>query len=202
MIFLLEAYTSNIESILNKQKGPVINTRLHQCCLRVLLAMLMNSSLLASAATKEQAVKAGFVYNITKYVVWPSYVSDAKQFNLCVFGDAKLGDALIALQGKLVGDKSVVVRRWVKSEKLATCHMVFIAQDETGDSYAVMQEINALPVLTVSDDTGFVGHGGMVGLIQNGPKVGFEVDLKAVKSAGLHMSAQLLKLAITVKGLE
>ena len=151
----------------------------------------MSASLLASAATKEQAVKAGVVYNITKYVVWPSYVSDAK-----------LGGALKALQGKLVGGKSVVVRRWVKSEKLATCHMAFSAQDETGDSYAAMQEVNALPVLTISDDAAFVDHGGMVGLVRNGTKVGFDVDLKAVKAAGLRMSAQLLKLAITVKGLE
>lgn len=162
----------------------------------------MSTSLLAGAATKEQAVKAGFVYNITKYVVWPSYVSDAEQFNLCVFGDAKLGGALKVLQGKLVGGKSVVVRRWVKSEKLETCHMVFIAQDETGDGYAAMQAVSALPVLTISDETAFIDHGGMVGLIRNGTKVGFEVNLKAVKAAGLRMSAQLLKLAITVKGLE
>lgn len=179
-----------------------INTRLHQCCLHILFVTLMSTSLFASAATKEQAVKAGVVYNITKYVVWPSDVSDDERFNLCVLGDAKFGGALKALQGKKVGGKSLVLRRWVKRKNLATCHMVFIAPDDSTDSHAAMLEISQLPVLTVSDSAEFINHGGMVGLIRNGTKVGFEVDIKTVKSAGLSMSAQLLKLAKTVKGLK
>lgn len=154
------------------------------------------------AATKEQAVKAGFVYNVTKYVVWPNRANDDEEFNLCVFGDADLGGSLKSLQGKLVGNKPLVLRRWVKSNSLGTCHMVFIAKDSTKNINTLLQQINHLPVLTISDSVGFIDNGGMIGLVKNGTKVGFEVNLKVVRAAGLSMSAQLLKLAKNVRGLE
>ena len=162
----------------------------------------MSIPVLTYAATKEQAVKAGFVYNVTKYVIWPTRVSNDKQFNLCVFGDANLGGSLKSLQGKLVGNKTLILRRWVKSESFESCHMVFISKDSTDDMSALLQQISALPVLTISDSPDFIDNGGMVGLIRDGTRVGLEVDLKTVRASGLNMSAQLLKLAKTVKGLE
>ena len=164
--------------------------------------MLMGIPSFVHAATKEQAVKAGFVYNVTKYVIWPSRVSSDDHFNLCVLGDANLGGSLKSLQDKLVANKPLVLRRWVKSNSLQTCHMVFVAEDSTKDMSDLLQQMNHLPVLTISDSAGFIDKGGMVGLIRNGRRVGFEVNLTAVRAAGLNMSAQLLKLAKTVKGLE
>lgn len=158
--------------------------------------------MLVHAATKEQAVKAGFVYNVTKYVIWPNHVSNDEQFNLCVFGDAKLGGSLKSLQGKLVANKPLVLRRWVKSDSLESCHMVFVSQDNTKEMKTLLQRINTFPVLTISDSPHFIDNGGMVGLIRDGTRVGLEVDLKAVRASGLNMSAQLLKLAKTVRGLE
>jgi len=157
---------------------------------------------LAQSATKEQAVKAGFVYNVTKYVIWPNRVGNDEQFNLCVYGDAKLGGGLKSLQGKLVANKPLVLRRWVKSESFESCHMVFISQGSTKEMSTLMQQVNGLPVLTISDSPDFIDNGGMVGLIRDGTRVGLEVNLKTVRASGLNMSAQLLKLAKTVKGLE
>jgi hypothetical protein len=156
----------------------------------------------AHAATKEQAVKAGFVYNVTKYVVWPSRVSNEEHFNLCVYGDADLGGSLKSLQNKLVLNKPIVLRRWVKSNNLEACHMVFIATNSTDDVSDLLQKISHLPVLTISDSPNFIDNGGMVGLVRNGTRVGFEVNLKAVRAAKLNMSAQLLKLAKSVRGVE
>ena len=157
--------------------------------------MLLFMPLLSYAATKEQAVKAGIVYNITKYVIWPSTVADDDQFNLCIFGDAQLGNVLKSLQGKLVDNKPLVLHRWVKSDSSERCHMVFVAKDSTQEFQDFLQEINSLPVLTISDIPDFVNAGGMIGLIKDGTRVGFEVNLMTVRAAGLGMSAQLLKLA-------
>ncbi len=129
-------------------------------------------------------------------------MSNDEKFNLCVLGDAKLGGGLKSLQGKLVANKPLVLRRWVKSDSLETCHMVFISQDSTKEVSSLLQRINGLPVLTISDSPHFIDNGGMVGLIRDGTRVGLEVNLKTVRASGLNMSAQLLKLAKTVKGLE
>lgn len=164
--------------------------------------MLMLASVLASAATKEQAVKAGVIYNITKYVVWPSHVSSKEKFNLCIMGKGKLGGSLNALRGKLVKSKPLVLRMRLKGKAINACHVVFIADDDTQNMQKVLQKISHLPVLTISDHPDFIDQGGMVGLVRDGARVGFEVNLKTVQASGLHIGAQLLKLAKRVKGLK
>jgi hypothetical protein len=158
--------------------------------------------MLTHAATKEQAVKAGFVYNVTKYVIWPNRDGNDEQFNLCVFGNAKLGGSLKSLQGKLVDNKPLILRRWIESEHFDSCHMVFISQDSTKGVGELLQQMNGFPVLTISDIPDFIDKGGMVGLIRDGARVSLEVNLKTIRASGLNMSAQLLKLAKIVKGLE
>jgi len=167
------------------------------------MGILICAPILGNAATKEQAVKAGFVYNITKYVIWPNDAGSNEKFNLCVLGDAQLGGGLKSLSGKLVANKSLKLRRWVKDEHLNTCHMVFVSQGRIDSGVgSVLLKLSQLPILTVSDSPDFINHGGMVGLIRDGTRVSFEVNLQAVNAAGLNMSAQLLKLAKTVKGLK
>ncbi len=168
----------------------------------VLCISLIFASTLANAVTKEQAVKAGFVYNITKFVVWPSHVIRNDKFNLCIFGDDKLGGGLEALYGKRVMNKPLVLRHEVNDQSLASCHVAFVVADSEQKLHKILKKLNKLPVLTISDHPNFIDHGGMIGLVRDGRRVGFEVDLTAVRAAGLHVSAQLLKLAKKVKGLK
>lgn len=160
----------------------------------------MFASSLAGAVTKEQAVKAGIVYNITKFVVWPSNVSD--QFNLCVFGDDGLNGGLEALYGKKVNGKPIVLRRDIDRNSAKECQLAFFAKDNSSNDSEILEQLKHLPVLTVSDKPQFIDDGGMVGLIRDKRRVSFEFDLLAVRAAGLNVSAQLLKLAKRVKGLK
>lgn len=166
----------------------------------IFFGLLMSVSMGALAATKEQAVKTGFIYNFTKFVVWPnsSYVLDT--FNLCIVGGNDLGNSLQALDGKLVGNKPLALRRMSENDSLRHCHVVFLNKENSIQK--TIQKINHLPILTVSDSVDFINQGGMIGLIRDGRRVGFEINIQAVNAAGLHIGAQLLKLAKKVKGLQ
>lgn len=153
----------------------------------------------AQAATKEQAVKAGFIYNLTKFTVWPSEADSSNAFNLCIIGNDELGDSLKALRGKKVNNKPLVLRRDLDSSEWYSCHIAFITKNPPEN---ILKRLHRLPVLTVSDAPNFIEHGGMIGLVRNGRYVGLEVNLTAVKDAKLNISAQLLKLAKKVKGLK
>lgn len=166
----------------------------------MLIGMLLSTPIFLKAATKEGAVKAGFIYNFTKYTVWPNDVSARDSFNLCVFGEDELGGGLDALKGKLVATKKLVVHRQVTSAAINDCHIAFIAKDQQVNLKKTLSKLTNLPILTVSDRPDFINSGGMVGLVRDGKHVAFEVDIAAVNATGIHISAQLLKLAKVVKG--
>ncbi len=52
-----------------------------------------------------------------------------------------------------------------------------------------------MSTLIVGDVAGFARRGGMVNLTKKGNRLRFEINRRAVESAGLRLSSQLLKLA-------
>lgn len=179
-----------------------LNPRRRNYILAILFGVSMSTSMVAHAVTKENAVKAGFIYNFSKFTVWPDGAGDSANFNLCIIGDDQLDGALEALYGKEAANKPLVLRRHVKDDALNTCHMAFVTKGQKESIQRSLSKLRNLPILTVSDRDDFIENGGMIGLIRDGERVGFEVDIKAVNAAGLYIGAQLLKLAKEVKGLE
>ena len=165
-------------------------------------AMVLGAQGIAFGATTESAVKAGFVYNFTKFIDFPPSTDASITYNLCVAGESKLSDSLDALEGKLVGNKPLNIQRNVSEANLKDCHMVFVVAASDAHIQSLLQQVGTLPIVTVSDSPDFILKGGMIGLIRDGNRVGFEVNLKTAGAAGLRMSAQLLKLAKSVKGLK
>ncbi len=167
-----------------------------------LFSILVLTSAVADAVTKEQAVKAGLIYNITKFVIWPTHAYHDEKFNLCVIGDDNLSGALEALYDKLADGRPIVLRRTMTKSNFRECQIAFVASKGVKNAKQILKELRKSPILTVSDRKDFIKQGGMVGLVRDGNRVGFEVDFAAVKASGLQMSSQLLKLAKQVKGLK
>lgn len=165
----------------------------------VLCALL---SSISHAATTESAVKAGFIYNFTKFVEWPASTGVYAGFNICVIGDNRLEDSLQAIEGKQVHGKSIHLHIGVKPLNLRSCQIVFLAEDDSRKLRYILEALSNAPVLTVSDSPGFVQLGGMIGLVRDGTHLAFEINLSSAKTAGLHVNAQLLKLAKNIKGLK
>jgi hypothetical protein len=154
----------------------------------------------ANATTQEDAVKAGFIYNFTKFVDWPIQISQPGDFNLCLVGQGRLNGGLDALYGKPVGKMHLVLKQNLGLDDIKSCQMVFITSEAQDHMQGLLQMFAEQKVLTISDSPGFIDQGGMIGLVRDKKHMGFEVNLDAIKGAGLHVSAQLLKLATKVKG--
>ncbi|MFV1921752.1 MAG: YfiR family protein [Methylotenera sp.] len=176
--------------------------RIHHYLQTILFSILVVASTIAAAVTKEHAVKAGLIYNITKFVIWPNHAYQDEKFNFCIVGDDNLNGALEALYDKLTNGRPIVLRRAIKNNNFKECQILFIANEGVRNAKLILKELKKVPILTVSDRKDFINEGGMVGLIRDGNRVGFEVDIAVVKASGLHMSSQLLKLAKRVKGLK
>jgi hypothetical protein len=164
--------------------------------LGILLAIILLISPLQSRAESgsAEAVKVAFLFNVLRFIEWPEQ-NGRDAFNLCTSARDALGDKLWVLKNKSIDGKPINLLRGVNTEALKTCHLVFVGQNEAP---AIARELRGFPVVTVSDHKDFVREGGMIGLLLDGNRLKFEVNLKAAKESRIRVFATLLKLAKTI----
>lgn len=162
---------------------------------RLILALLLARAIAGQAHAEsggEAAVKTAFLYNFFKFIEWPEAVANQGAYSLCTTSNDNLGDSLLVLK-KTIGDKPIILRRGIYGKDLKNCHMVFIGSSE--DAEEVIRYLKDLPIVAVSDKPRFIDKGGMIGLVQNDNRLSFEINLDAAIATGVHISAQILKLA-------
>jgi hypothetical protein len=149
----------------------------------------------------EYMVKAAFVYNFLKYVEWPDAAGcrAADGFKLGIVGRNPFEDAFDKFKGKPVGNCTLEVSAVSPRQPLDPFAAVFISSSEKAGLQGMVSPIKSLPVLTIGDSPGFMQEGVMINLIQRDDKLGFEINLKAARVAGLRISSQLLKLANAIQ---
>jgi hypothetical protein len=184
-----------------------MKTSLQRACRwrRALLAALGLLALLATpvwAESTEAEVKAAFIYNFAKYVDWPAESLDATPgaLTLCLVGarDA-LFDALTEMDGKTVKNRSLQVRAAARNANLKGCQVLVMAESEADYFEAVVKRLEGVPVLTVNGSGRFLDVGGIIGLVAEGNKVRFDINLGAARRNNLVLSSNLLKLARQVR---
>ena len=160
----------------------------------LLLMSLPNFSAAQMGENNEAALKVAFLFNFFKFIDWPE--TDVTYYRLCLSSSDDLGNSLDVLTGKVIKNKPLQIVRNIAVKDLKTCHILFISPNDNVGSY--LKDSKKLPIVTISDQSGFIDQGGTLGLIHDGTRLGFEVNLDAANTNAIRISAQLLKLAKTV----
>lgn len=150
----------------------------------------------ADSATPEQALKAAYLYNFSLYTEWP--VSTAEGVAICIAGRDPFGSALEAISGKLLRGKPVIVRRLDDSSDFSGCHLLYLGVMVPGQRARIVRLLERLPVLSVAEAGEAEYSRPMILLVSDGKRIGFEVDARMARAAGLALSSQLLRLARAV----
>ena len=147
----------------------------------------------------EQQIKPAIIYNIARYVTWPSTaLTGSTEFSIGVFGHGRTVSSWGTLHGKSLQGRKVTVRRTTDIDELINCHIVYIESSERKNVPRVLAALKEYPVLTVSEIDGFSRSGGMITLRIVNNRMEFEVNLKDARTAGLSISSNILKLAVEV----
>jgi len=149
---------------------------------------------------QEYAVKAGFLYNFSKFVEWPAGTFSDTNFVLCVVGADPFEAVLDKLNGKLVGGRPLVVKRYSAAGPLGQCQILFVSDSEKRRISEILVAIGKAPVLLVGEMENFVQLGGMIQFVTTDKGIQFEVNVETARWHGLQFSARLLQLAGTVIG--
>jgi hypothetical protein len=155
----------------------------------------------AGSVTDEYRVKAAFVFKFPQFVDWPSAAWTGRdRVEICVTRPTPFGKALHELvAGETLNGRTMAVREVDREDQIATCHVLFVSVDGA-PARILLGKAAVLPVLTVGESPGFLDEGGIISLRTVQGRVRFDINTVAADRAGLRLSSQLLRLALTVRG--
>lgn len=166
-----------------------------------LLVGLLAALPAAWCQTTEASVKAAYTLNFAKFTYWPSSAEpEGAGLRVCVVGRSAVGEFLRESEGESVGARRLSVDQVRLPGDVSGCHLLYISELDLAREKRVLATLSGLPILTVSDLEGFAGAGGMVELVLVDRRLRFEINLDAVRRAGLRIDPNLLRLAVRVHG--
>jgi hypothetical protein len=166
------------------------------CALLAVAPLFLFSGGLLWGQQDERAVRAAFVFNLTKYVSWPH---GRERLVLGVTGEGSMGPVLKqVLEGKFTDGRRITVVMHPSDTELRECDLVYVAESSRATIRSILDRVSSRAVLTVGETEQFTRAGGMVGLVRSGDQIEIEVNLDTLRSRQLEMSSRLLKMAVIV----
>jgi hypothetical protein len=172
----------------------------------LLLVNVAASSALAAGAVQsrpptEPEVKAAYLFNFGRFVRWPAGTLDQDDaFAICVLGKDPFGRALdTTVSGETIDGHRILTRRLQAIDERAGCHILYIGLTDAARLTSVLNALAGAPVLTISDMPRFTERGGMIQFVSVTGRVRFEINVAAAEKEGLVPTADLLRVATSVR---
>jgi hypothetical protein len=172
-----------------------------------LTAFLFFLSSLCFAQTNqvEYKIKAGYLYNFTKFISWPD--DESATFNLCIVGKDPFGSIINPIEKRDVKNKPIRLFRYHSISEVKHCHMIYFTESEknTRKPKFLLPEISGINLykdtLTITDSLQFAQSEGMIAFSIKRGKVKLHINITALKKSGLEVSAKLLEVAEIYEGI-
>lgn len=177
--------------------GLVSRTVLPITC--ICAVFLIGVSTPKAAEAPEYEVKAGFLFNFTKFVTWPpeAFRDPNSPMVIGILGQDPFGPGFAeALAGETAQGRPIRVRKLTRIEEVFPgCQVLFVSRSERRNLSDILQVLAAIPILTVGEDDDFAALGGIIQFYLEQSRVRFAINVAASRRAGLKISSQLLRLA-------
>ena len=185
---------------------PYIQTRQPdwRCRIRGMLAILFVAHLLfastdgyAADYSKEDAVKAAFIFHFAQFVEWPA--DRPKTITIGVLGEDPFNGALEIIRGKMVNGQSIRIKQLSSTDQAVdNVQILIVGWCDENALTSIMASTANRPILTIADMDAFEVEGVIISLFRKGTRQKFGVDRQAASRAGLILSSQLLQIAAVV----
>jgi hypothetical protein len=162
--------------------------------------LLLGARAKAQAPPVEAQIKAAFVYNFLKFVVWPdnTFGSPRDSLVVAIIGDGATADAAEqVLKAQQIGERLLVIRRLHWDESLAGVNALLVTERDEKKLRRVLGAATPA-VLTIGEGEEFATHGGVIALFMENRRVRFDIDVAVARAAGLQVSSKVLALARAV----
>ena len=184
-----------------KPFGRALRLLSYALALSLSLPVAADPSRAESPDDLEYRIKAAYLYNFGRFVVWPQGAgAPSRPFVLGILGDQEFGDLLQhTVRGKELRGRAVRARQISTIAEARECDLVFISSSKKRDLTRILSDLRGSGVLTIGEVDAFLNEGGMVNFVIERDTVRFDVNLDAIQSAGFEVSSQLLKVARDIR---
>lgn len=164
------------------------------------MALLFSQPAPAEDANAEYKIKAGYLYNFTKFITWPE--DNSETFNLCIVGDDPFGELINPIEQRAAFGHPIKLFRLARFTDEQRCHILFISTSikDTVLLKGMLVIHDTVKPLTVGENQDFVVQGGMIGFINKEGRIKLQINLKTLQQSDLKISAKLLEVADIVEG--
>jgi YfiR/HmsC-like len=167
------------------------------------LALLGPPAVAQTRRPTQYDVEAAYLYQFGNFVQWPAKKPAAeapKSFPICVLGRDPFGRVLDdTVKGGNMNGLPLAARRVASGQEAAGCRVLFVSSSEDRELAHDLEALHGAPVLTVSDIPDFASRGGMIQFVLIDNRIRFEINVSNAERAGLTVSSQLLKVAVSVR---
>jgi len=174
----------------------------YKLSLITLLCILFSITVVAQEYT-ENEVKAGYLYNFTKFVAWPAntFATESSTFIIGVYNDDAFADILEkVIKGRKILNRNWVVFRYKVPQDIENCHLLFVSNASKVEMKNIFDKTSGKPVLLVGNTLeDFCELGGTINIAGKRSNKRFHINFEASKRIGLTISSKLLALARIVK---
>jgi hypothetical protein len=156
------------------------------------------------AQYSEYEIKAAYIFNFAKFIVWPESSNNTDTLYLGIFGSDPFGTILEkTLIGRKAQGKEWKIIRSSNLLDLFNCHIIFISEIEKSEMVKIIERTNGLPVLTLGDELNdFCKLGGIINFTPQFSEQQFEINNESALSKGIKISPKLLLLAKVISNKE
>ena len=163
------------------------------------LIMICSTFSLKAQTYTEYEVKAGYLYNFSKFIKWPenTFESESSQFIIGIYNDEAFGKVLEkVIDGRKILDRNWTVKYCSTVKEIEGCQMLFIATVSKKEMMDLLEFTRKKPVLTVGNNIEeFCENGGIINFTGKYIKNRFQINNEAAKRSGFYISSKLLMLA-------
>ena len=169
-------------------------------CIFFGIVLLFSQHVCAENVDVEYKVKAGYLYNFTKFITWPEDNKD-KTFNLCIIGEDPFGDLIEPIEQRSAFGRPIKLFKFNRTNKEQRCHILFISSSIKDNALfkGLLAAYDDDDTLTVGESDGFAAQGGMIGFVNRQGKIKLQINLKALQQSHIKISAKLLEVAELVE---
>jgi len=165
----------------------------------IVLLFVVLSSLAAKPTNNgsEYKFKTVFIYNFTKYIVWPE---DSDELVIGIYGSNPV--VIEAFQrmaaAKTAHSKKLIIKTYPTMAALEKCHILFIPYENSESLGKIISKTKGNSTLIITEKEGLATEGSCINFISVDGKLKFEFNQAVADDMGLKISSQLLGLAILV----
>jgi len=173
--------------------------RLRQHIIFLVLVAALSGVVSARLADPKVTLEAAISYNLARFVSRLSPVpGEARTLLFCVRENTPIADELRVMQAARQSSQTLILREVATPHGFYSgCDLAFLSA--TDQKELSLEKLALVGTLTIGNTVGFLDAGGGIHLLQVGQKIGFSVNMAALKTAKKALSSRVLKLAKEVR---